>query len=106
MITDSLQSGDIVELKWLQPSTYETTTTRTVRVILTVPNYMNEYSFETFEISSTIRSWNCQSIYDSHEKRKEIPYNKYYEVKWLKLCERQGNIKIISQAHLKDETNK
>ena len=55
-----------------------------------------------------LAGWNCQVFYDSYQgaRTTEVPYNKHYEIKWLKLCERQGNLQIISQAQLKDETNK
>lgn len=103
MITDSLQSGDIVELKWLQPSTYETTTTRTVRVILTVPK-LDPMLIGT--IRSKIVRWECQVIFDSHNRRSAIPYKKPYDVNWLKQCEKQNNLKIISEARLYDKSNK
>ena len=32
--------------------------------------------------------------------------DKYYDMKWLKSCERQGNLKIISEAQVKDAANK
>jgi len=102
MKIDAVNSGTMIEIGWQQRMLgYRGSSLRTVKMVLLNPVLSNIGT-----INQRLAGWNCQVIYDSHEKRKEIPYNKYYEVKWLKLCERQGNFKIISQAHMKDETNK
>ena len=91
MMVDGFKTGDMVEMKWKQRSLYEETCNRTLHVILTAPLLGNIGT-----IGQKITGWKCQVVYDSHEKRKEIPHDKYYDMKWLKSCERQGNLKIIS----------
>ena len=93
MIADGFQTGDMVEMKWKQRSLHEETCNRTLHIILTAPLLGNVGT-----IGQKITGWKCQVVYDSHEKRKEIPHDKYYDMKWLKSCERQGNLKIISAS--------
>ena len=94
-MTDGLQTGDILELKWRQRSLYDETSDRTLRMILTAPLLKNIGTMQ-----QRIEGWRCHIMYDSHG-RKKIPHDKYYDMKWLKSCERQGNLKIISanEAH-------
>lgn len=107
--TDALKSGDLIEVRWRQPSMSlvnpeKEKSFRKVKMILLNPALANIGTMD-----QRLAGWNCQVFYDSHYKRgitKAVPYNKHYEIKWLKLCERQGNLKIISQAQLKDEANK
>lgn len=102
MKIDAVNSGTMIQIGWTQRMIgYRGASMRTVQMIMVAPVLSNIGT-----INERLAGWNCQIIYDSHEERKEIPYNKYYEIQWLKLCERQGNLKIISQAHMKDETNK
>ena len=99
MIADGLKTGDLIELKWKQRDLYDETTDRYLHLVLLNPVLANIGT-----IDQRLAGWNCQVFYDSHHRSKrEVPYNKHYEIKWFKLCERQGNLKIISQAQLNDE---
>jgi hypothetical protein len=100
MMIDAVNSGTMLEIKWRQRSLYEGTEDRTVKVILLNPILTNIGTMQ-----QRTEGWKCHVVYDSHEKRKEVPHNKYYEIKWLKMCERQGNLKIISASDTR-ETNK
>lgn len=103
MIADGLRIGELIELRWQQRHLSKETTDRVLKMVLLNPVLANIGTME-----QRLAGWNCQVLYDSHQRgiRKGVPYNKHYEIKWLKLCERQGNLKIISQAQLKDEANK
>jgi len=90
---DGFQTGDMVEIKWRQRSLYDGTEDRTVKMILLNPILTNIGTMQ-----QRTEGWKCHVVYDSHEKRKKVNHNKYYEIKWLKMCERQGNLKIISES--------
>ena len=102
MKIDSINSGTMIEIGWPHRITgYRGSGMRTIQMIMLAPILS-----DIGTINERLAGRKCQIIYDSHEKRKEIPYDKYYEIRWLKLCERQGNLKIISQTQVKNETNK
>ena len=102
MKIDAVNSGTMIQIGWTQRMIgYRGASMRTVQLIMLAPVLSNIGT-----INERLAGWDCQVIYDSHEKRKEIPYTKHYEIKWLKLCERQGNFKIISPAQVKDEASK
>ena len=103
MIADGLKTGDLIELRWRQRYLNQDSSERTMKMVLLNPVLSNIGT-----INQRLSGWNCQVFYDSYQgsRRTEVPYNKHYEIKWLKLCERQGNLQIISQAQLKDEANK
>ncbi len=98
---DGLQTGDMVEMKWKQKSLHEETSAsdRVLHIILTAPLLTNIGT-----IQQKINGWKCHVVYDSHEKRKEIPHDKYYDMKWLRMCERQGNLKMISEWHHREDS--
>ena len=100
MLIDGVRTGTMIEIKWMQGSLFNPTSDRVIQMVLLNPVLANIGTMD-----QRLAGWNCHIIYDSHS-RTEIPSNKYYEVKWLKLCERQGNLRIISEAHIKDEANK
>ena len=91
MMIDGFQTGDMVEMKWKQRSLREETSNRTLHMILTAPLLTNIGTME-----QRIAGWKCHVVYDSHDRKGKIPHDKYYDMKWLKSCERQGNLKIIS----------
>lgn len=102
MIADGLKSGDLIEMKWRQRSLHEETTVRVIKMVLLNPVLANIGT-----IDQRLAGWNCHIFHDTHHRtNRTLPYNKHYEIKWLKTCERQGNLQIISQAQLKDEANK
>ena len=102
MKTDGLRTGEIIEIKWRQRSLHEETTVRTVKMVL-----LNPVLAKVETIYQTLAGWNCQVFYDTHHRtNRVIPYTKHYEIRWLKMCESQGNLQIISRAQLKDEANK
>ena len=74
---------------------------RTIQMILINPIYS-----DIGTVNQRLAGWTSKAIYDDGSAQSsKVPYNITYELKWLKLCERQGNLKIIStsEAH---ETNK
>ncbi len=95
MMTDGFQTGDMVEMKWKQRSSYEHegTCDRTLHLILTSPLLT---SIGTMQ--QKIAGWKCHVTYDSHDRKGKLPQDKYYSMKWLKSCERQGNLRIISES--------
>ena len=96
---DGFQTGDMVEMKWKQRSLREETCNRTLHMILTAPLLTNIGTME-----QRIAGWKCHVVYDSHDRRGRIPHNKYYDMKWFKSCERQGNLKIISEWHDREDS--
>tara|TARA_B100002019_G_C20707761_1_gene328736 strand:- start:147 stop:458 length:312 start_codon:yes stop_codon:yes gene_type:complete len=103
MIADGLRIGELIELRWRQRYLNQDSSERVLKMVLLNPVLANIGTME-----QRLAGWNCQVLYDSYQAatKTDVPYNKHYEIKWLKLCERQGNLKIISQAQLKDETGK
>ena len=102
MKADGLRTGEIIEIKWRQRSLHEETTDRTVKMVLLNPVLANIGTMD-----QRLSGGNCQVFHDTHHRaNREIPYTKHYEIKWLKMCESQGNLQIISRAQLKDEANK
>ena len=99
MMIDGFQTGDMVEMKWKQRSLYEGTNDRILHMILTAPLLTNIGTMQ-----QRIEGWKCHVVYDSHEKRKKIPHDKYYDMKWLRMCERQGNLKMISEWHHREDS--
>ncbi len=96
MVIDSAQTGDIIEVKW--SAGYN----RTIQMILISPIYS-----DIGTVNQRLTGWTSKAIYDDGSAQSsKVPYNITYELKWLKLCERQGNLKMISEAHVKDEANK
>ena len=99
MLIDGVTTGTMIEIGWRQRRKgYRGSIMRKVQLILISPIHSNLGT-----VQQRLAGWNCHVIYDSCETRKLIPYNRQYEIKWLKLCESQGNLKIISQASVKDE---
>ncbi len=96
MLIDAVTSGTIIKVRWNQRSLYDETQLRTVHAILLNPILTN---VGTMQQRTT--GWKCKIVYDSHAGRKKTPYSTYYEIKWLKMCERQKNLKIVSQASVK-----
>ena len=72
---DGFQTGDMVEMKWKQRSLREETSDRTLHMILTAPLLTNIGTMQ-----QRIEGWKCHVVYDSHEKRKKIPHDKYYDM--------------------------
>jgi hypothetical protein len=93
MMIDGFQTGDMVEMKWKQRSLSEETCDRTLHMILTAPLLTDIGTMQ-----QRIEGWKCHVVYDSHHRGGKIPQDKYYDMKWLKSCERQGNLKIISAS--------
>ena len=99
MITDNLKTGDLIEMKWRQRSLNDESADRYLKMVLLNPVLTNIGT-----VNQRLVGWNCHIFYDTHHKRKGVlPYSKRYELNWLKTGERQGNLKIISQAQLNDE---
>jgi hypothetical protein len=99
VITDNLKTGDLIEMKWRQRSLNDESADRYLKMVLLNPVLTNIGT-----VNQRLVGWNCHIFYDTHHKRKGVlPYSKHYEINWLKTCERQGNLKIISQAQLNDE---
>ena len=93
---DAVQAGDIIEVKW--SAGYD----RTIQMILINPVYS-----DIGTINQKLKGWTGQTIYDNGSaQQNKVPYNVTYEIRWLHMCERQGNLKIISEAQVKDAANK
>ena len=90
----NIRTGTMIEIKWNQRSLFNATEERTVHAILISPIHANVGTEQ-----ERLSGWKCNIVYDSHPKRKKTPYSTYYEIKWLKMCERQGKLKIISEAN-------
>lgn len=94
MIADSLKTGDLIELKWRQRSLHDDSADRYLKMVLLNPILTNIGTMD-----QRLAGWNCHVFYDTHHRRKGVlPYSKHYEIKWLKACERQGNLRIISAS--------
>jgi hypothetical protein len=86
MIIDGARAGDIIEINW--SVRYE----RTIQMILINPIYS-----KIGTVNQRLNGWRGKTIYDNGKiQANKVPYTVAYELKWLKLCERQGNLKIIS----------
>ena len=53
--------------------------------------------------SHKVQGWNCHITHDPYGARGEIPYTTYYKIDFLRHCENQSNLKIISEAQIKNE---
>jgi hypothetical protein len=102
MLIDSVNSGTMLEIKWRQRSLYDGTDDRTVQMILLNPVLTKS----DLVVGERISGWNCHIIYDSHSRGREMPYNKPYEIKWFKMCEREGNLRIILKSYVREKANK
>ncbi len=103
MITDGLKTGDLIEMTWRQRSLCaKPRADRYLKMVL-----LNPVLTYIGTMNQRLPGWTCHVFYDPLHRRKGVlPYSKHYEINWLKACERQGNLKIISKAQLKDEANK
>ena len=99
-IADNLKTGDLIEMKWRQRSLNGESADRYLKMVLLNPVLTNIGT-----VNQRLSGWNCYVFYDTHHKgKKELPYSRHYELNWLKACDMQGKLKLISQAQLKDET--
>ncbi len=93
MMIDALQAGDIIEMNWYAGSY------RTIQMILINPVYS-----DIGTVNQKMKGWSGQTIYDSGSaQQNKVPYNATYEIRWLHMCERQGNLKVISPLSVKKQ---